>query len=225
MEGRKPVTDDERRSVVAALLEAAAVVNGGGDPGDALRSMFARVKALRPSDGPPTPSTPGTSLAVVPKPLPVEVKREASQESIDAMAVFAYWRRQTGRTENTKPTSDRLGKIRTRLREGYTVEDMKRAIDGCMASPHHRGENESGMAYTDLTLILRTGSKLEFFRDMAPDDDVRLPDPKPVDPMKAKAKAETEALRERANELLAKGDTEGYANAIRAIKQRDAARR
>ena len=46
-------------------------------------------------------------------------------------------------------------KIRARLKEGYSVEDLIGAIDGCHRTPHNLGENENGRKYLGLELIMR----------------------------------------------------------------------
>ena len=99
-----------------------------------------------------------------------ELKEAAKgkQEAGDVREVFDYWVQKTGRTGGAKLTADRATKIRARFSEGYTVEQCKRAIDGCMASPFHCGQNDHGRVYTDITLIFRGGSKLEEFAAMAP---------------------------------------------------------
>ena len=80
--------------------------------------------------------------------------------------VFEHW--QTARTHPlAKLTRERAAKIRARLREGYSVEDLKAAIDGVEQSPHHRGENDEGRIWDDLELICRNGSKVEMFRELA----------------------------------------------------------
>lgn len=91
--------------------------------------------------------------------------------------VFEHWREKMQKNAAAKLTDDRRAKVLARLREGYTVDDIKRAIDGCASSPHHMGENESRTRYDDLTLICRSGSKLEGFRDRA-----RMPSQAPLDP-------------------------------------------
>lgn len=48
--------------------------------------------------------------------------------------------------------------ILARMREGYTLADLCKAIDGYHVSPFHRGENESGTKYLDLALIVRDGT-------------------------------------------------------------------
>lgn len=76
--------------------------------------------------------------------------------------IFDYWRN-TLAHKKAKLTPDRAAKIKARLREGYTVEQCKRAIDGCGSSAFHRGENDSGTLYDSIDLIFRNGSKLESF--------------------------------------------------------------
>lgn len=80
----------------------------------------------------------------------------------DEHEVFDYWRERLGHPD-AKFTDGRRGKIRGRLREGFTVAQLRRAIDGCAASPFHRGENDRHTAYDDLTLICRDGAKVEQF--------------------------------------------------------------
>lgn len=81
--------------------------------------------------------------------------------------VFDYWMEQLGKNGRTKFSGDRRRKVEARLKEGYTVEDLKRAVDGIQNSPHHMGENTQGIRYDDLELICRVGSKVEHFRDLA----------------------------------------------------------
>lgn len=76
--------------------------------------------------------------------------------------VFNHWRETMGRP-TAKLTPDRRVKIRARAREGYTLAQMKMAIDGCASSTYHMGSNDQGTTYNDISLIFRTGSKLEDF--------------------------------------------------------------
>lgn len=76
--------------------------------------------------------------------------------------VFAYWQYRMGHPQ-AKLTPEREKKISARLKEGYTVAQIKQGIDGCRASPHHQGQNDNGTIYDDITLICRNGSKLEWF--------------------------------------------------------------
>src|SRR5215471_511983 len=93
----------------------------------------------------------------------------AAQQQSDVEAVFNYWKDRTGHLE-AKLTREREMKIRGRLEEGYTVEQLQEAIEGCRGSPFHQGDNERGHRYDDITLICRSGSKVEQFAEMARED-------------------------------------------------------
>ena len=107
------------------------------------------------SDSPPEQGT-GNREQGTPKPP------EGADEEAE---VFAYWQERLEKPDH-RLTRERRRKIRARLREGYSVEDIKVAIDGIAASPFHRGANENGREHVDLELICRNGSKLEEYRDM-----------------------------------------------------------
>jgi hypothetical protein len=80
----------------------------------------------------------------------------------EIVRVFTYWQ-----TELKHPTAiltnDRQRKIAARLKEGYSVQDLELAIDGCKKSPHHMGQNEQAKIYDGIDLIFRNGSKVEQF--------------------------------------------------------------
>lgn len=79
--------------------------------------------------------------------------------------VFQHWQ-QTLQHPQAKLTEDRKRKVQARLREGFTVEQLKAAIDGCARSPFHMGENDQGQKHDDLELICRKGSQVEKFANM-----------------------------------------------------------
>lgn len=80
--------------------------------------------------------------------------------------VFEHWvmrmNKQPGRC---KLNAKRKTVINKMLKEGYTVDDMIGAIDGCARSKYHMGDNNNGTVYNSLELIFRDGEKLEQFRD------------------------------------------------------------
>jgi uncharacterized protein YdaU (DUF1376 family) len=76
--------------------------------------------------------------------------------------VFEHWQRVLEHP-GAKLTADRKRKIEGRLREGYTVAQLRRAIDGCRASAWHMGENEDGKRYDAVDLIFRNGGKVDEF--------------------------------------------------------------
>lgn len=81
------------------------------------------------------------------------------------MEVFVHWKLVTGRSRSVLDKK-RADKIAARLKEGYTVEELKSAIEGCKQSPYHNGSdprNESGTIYDAIDLIFRSAEKTEFF--------------------------------------------------------------
>jgi uncharacterized phage protein (TIGR02220 family) len=64
-----------------------------------------------------------------------------------------------------KLTAKRKSLITARLKEGYTLDDLKQAIEGCRNSKYHRGQNDKGTVYDSIELIFRDGGNVERFRD------------------------------------------------------------
>jgi hypothetical protein len=89
--------------------------------------------------------------------------KEICQQADDAFLIFDYWCQVMGKTGNAKFTDKREKAVKKRLSEGYTVEHIKQAIDGCKRSPFHMGQNENRTVYDDLELICRDGGNLEKF--------------------------------------------------------------
>ena len=76
-----------------------------------------------------------------------------------ARRLFAYWQEQCGRS-TAKFTLDRRRKVEARLREGYTEQQIRQAIDGAARAAF---VNDAGKRFDDLELICRSGSKVEDF--------------------------------------------------------------
>jgi len=86
-------------------------------------------------------------------------------ESNDSTAlVFLHWQK-TLNHPDAKLTAKRKRNISARLKEGYTVEDLCLAIEGCAASAFHQGDNDNGKVFDDLELICRSGEKVEQFKN------------------------------------------------------------
>jgi len=83
-------------------------------------------------------------------------------DSDSVRQVFERWQSVMGHAA-AKLTPKRRRSIQSRLREGYAVAQLCDAVAGCKASPFHMGQNDSGTVYDDLTLICRSGEKVEFF--------------------------------------------------------------
>lgn len=82
------------------------------------------------------------------------------------LSVFKHWQTVMAHPD-AKLTNDRKTKIKARLDEGYTVEQLKFAIDGCRLSPFHMGDNDRSTKYDDLNVICKNGAKVEWFMGIA----------------------------------------------------------
>lgn len=109
----------------------------------------------------------------------VETEAEAEAEtpssgkpdrSAEIQAVFSHWQ---DRCDHPRAKLDDKRKrlIRARLKDGYTVDDLMRAIDGCARSPFHQGDNDGGKVYDDLGLICRDGAHVDQFLKIADEPD------------------------------------------------------
>ena len=67
------------------------------------------------------------------------------------------------KNEGAKFTAKRLKSVKTRLKEGYTIGQIKKAIYGCSVTPHNQGKNNQGKVFDCLELICRSGENIERF--------------------------------------------------------------
>lgn len=81
-------------------------------------------------------------------------------------AVFSYWQNQRGH-ERAKLDDKRKKVIKARFKDGYSVEDLCRAVDGVSRSAHHMGQNDSRTVYDDIELICRTAANVDKFSKLA----------------------------------------------------------
>ena len=101
--------------------------------------------------------------------------KEKQNRARDIRAVYDHYRESHPRSHpKPKSNSTEWRKIKARLAEGYSVDDLKTAIDGCHKSPYHCGENSAGKTYQSLELIVRDSSHVQQFIELAD------PTPKPV---------------------------------------------
>lgn len=70
-------------------------------------------------------------LTVTSQGVVYDTGESADKVKRQALDVFTHWQQATGHTR-TKPTQQRLGHIHARLRDGYSVGELKAAIDGMM---------------------------------------------------------------------------------------------
>ena len=132
--------------------------------------------------------------------------------------IFQYWQARFSKPR-ARFSPERRKVIRARLRDGYDAAYIRRAIDGCHASPFHNGENDRNTEHNDITLICRNSTKLEQFYQLAGEHATR--------PLATTANEETQnqiaRLTRDGNEALKKGDVNGYNRTqeeIRKLNQR-----
>lgn len=78
------------------------------------------------------------------------------------LIVYRHWQNVHGRSQ-ARLTEARRKLIRDRLAEGYTMQNLKDAIEGNKLSAYHQGENEKNRVYDSIDLILRSSDKVEQF--------------------------------------------------------------
>lgn len=83
----------------------------------------------------------------------------------DIQEIFHYWQEKFKRPK-AKLSEKRRKKIESAL-SGYGYDVVIDAIDGCANSPFHMGQNDRGMVYDDIELILRDEQKIENFCKLA----------------------------------------------------------
>jgi uncharacterized phage protein (TIGR02220 family) len=90
--------------------------------------------------------------------------KDTSAKANHSFELFQYWCDVMGKSISTsKLTPKRDKAIKARLKEGYTIDQIKAAIDGCRADPFSMGKNDRQKHFNDVELICRTGEKLESF--------------------------------------------------------------
>jgi hypothetical protein len=82
--------------------------------------------------------------------------------------VFKWWKETFRKTNGVKLDRKRLSKIKARLKEGFTVDDLKAAITGAKADPFLMGKNDDRKKYDDLVTILRDAPQVERLIEQSP---------------------------------------------------------
>ena len=91
----------------------------------------------------------------------IEQSLEPSKELPRDRSVFMYW--QAVMDHSGAKLDQKRKRIISRALKDYSVEDLRLAIDGCKASPWHRGGNPDGRVYDSLGLIFRDAEHIEQF--------------------------------------------------------------
>lgn len=97
----------------------------------------------------------------------IDVSRETAKAvSHQIVEVFEFWKSLLSNARS-RLDQERRKKIAERLRDGYTVEDLKFAVIGCSFSPYHQGMNDSHTRYQDIELICRHARHVDKFIEIA----------------------------------------------------------
>jgi hypothetical protein len=180
-----PTDDGESIELVAPLATSNLTNKVGKQPGDN-RELSGETTGKEPGDkwatfNPNPNPVPKAAKAAAPagagmvlfsdlEDLPSEEKKETAgaRNSPDVIAVFDAYRKHHPRAfAKPVPTSKEWRAIAARLREGFTVADLIEAIEGCHVSPFHCGENDRQTPYQSLSLIVRDGSQVNNFIELA----------------------------------------------------------
>lgn len=106
-----------------------------------------------------------TNLNLNPK-LEKKKQRQKDRQTLVENRIFDLWCSAMNHP-HAKLDRKRRAKIRDRLKDGYTEDQLKTAIAGCRNSPHHMGQNDRGTVYDDLELICRDASHVDKFIKLA----------------------------------------------------------
>lgn len=88
-----------------------------------------------------------------------------TRDRAPVLEIFEHWKAATGKGR-AKLDTRRRTRIEWAL-ANYAPDEVKRAIDGYAASAWHRGDNDRGRAFLDLTLMLRDAEHVERGLEMA----------------------------------------------------------
>lgn len=82
--------------------------------------------------------------------------------SADKKELFIYWTQKMNHPR-AKLDKKRESVIQKALELGYSVVDLKQAIDGCAQTPFNMGKNDRQQIYDDISLIFRDAEHIERF--------------------------------------------------------------
>lgn len=154
---------------------------GGGGGGDGYLEVEVEA-GLRPVAPASDPQRAMSALPLAFDPQPTRRLEDKAQ------AVFDHWCRVMAKRGNVVFGADRRRAVEARLKEGFEVEDLCRAVDGCSVTPHNIGQNDRGERFDDLELICRNSAHVERFKQNA--EAPPKPGRAPIDTRKGHMRAE-----------------------------------
>lgn len=97
---------------------------------------------------------------------PKKAGRRRNTTRKEAEEVFAYYCEKMNRPR-LKFLRDRQRRIQGYLAQGYTVDELKLAIDGILLSPVHTGQNESNAEYLEVSNVFKSPDHVDKFIRLA----------------------------------------------------------
>ena len=164
-----------RDSAESRLSASSGSLGSSRDPAETQpRPPLGSLSALTPSTQHPAPIEATEEACVRKKPRTLSTSSTAGPENLElvpqepapkpaAVQVFDHWRAVMKKSAGAKLKGRRLKAVEARLEDGYSVEDLCRAVDGCAVTPHNCGQNDRGERYDDLELICRDVSHVDRF--------------------------------------------------------------
>jgi hypothetical protein len=91
-------------------------------------------------------------------------------------AVFSHWKVHHPRAfPKVHGELREWKKVRDRLKDGYSIAQLCRAIDGIHVRPFNCGENDNGTKYQSLELCLRDAKHVELYLEAMDDHERKAP--------------------------------------------------
>lgn len=139
------------------------VLKPNGNPTDVERTFDGRTTdVVRNVNEPSTPSQPTNNQ----EPITSNQEQKKVKPTVppcgETAEVFAYWQQKMNHP-SAKLDDKRAKAIKGRIKDGYTVGDLCRAVDGCKFDPFSQGQNDRQQVYDDIELICRDGPKVDKF--------------------------------------------------------------
>lgn len=103
---------------------------------------------------------PFLNLLDEPKENPLPSSPKAANVGPEVKEVFEFWKEALNHPRAVLDVT-RVKKIKDRLKEGYSAEDLKQAVRGLTLSPHEMGQNDRNTVYDDISLICRDAPHVE----------------------------------------------------------------
>ena len=95
-------------------------------------------------------------------PVTVSNNKLASTQETEVMQIFKHWQTVMNHPRS-KLDNKRATKIKQALKLGYTLEELKLAIDGCSKDKFYMGDNDRNQRYDGIDLIFRDADHIDRF--------------------------------------------------------------